>query len=74
MAIPAARGLLDVGLREVYELSGRSPETLWEDLRKAKPDAPRDLLPFFRLAVYFAENGTDADPKKLTPAAWQNPS
>ena len=56
MDIIAARSLLDIGIRNVYELQGRSPEALYDEVRKRTPDAPRRTLYAFRLAVYFAEN------------------
>lgn len=74
MTVWAARALLDAGVSELYELNGRSAETLLADLRKTRSDAPDDLLPYFRLAVYYAEVGSSADPAKLDPAAWRQPS
>ncbi len=72
MRVEAARDLIDLGLREIYQLQGRAPESLLEDLLKMKdvPDARTLRLPCFRLAVYFSEN----DPPErslLTPDAWQ---
>lgn len=69
MKVDAARDLLDLGLDEVYQLEGRSPESLFSDLKKLRPETPADRIAFLRLAVYFAE--TDApDPRQLHPAAW----
>lgn len=56
MDIMAARSLLDMGIRNVYELQGRSPEALFDETLKRNPATPRRSLHAFRLAVYFAEN------------------
>ncbi len=69
MDVATARALLDLGLREVYELVGRAPEALFEDLRKRHPATPQDRLYSLRLAVYCAENPAP-DPAKLHPSAW----
>ncbi len=74
LPVRAVRGLLDLGIRSIFELEGRSPECLWADLRRLQPGTPADLLPYFRLAVYFAEHGTAADARLLHPSAWQDPS
>lgn len=70
MDIASARDLLDIGIQDVFELEGRSPEALFETIRKAKPDADPKRLWTIRMAVYFAENKTQLDPKKMTPWAW----
>jgi len=72
MRVEAARDLLDLGLREIYELQGRAPESLLEDLQKKRdvPDAETLKLPCFRLAVYFSENDVP-DRSLLTPDAWR---
>ena len=45
---------MDMGIREVYELRGRDPESLLQDYSKiAKPDP--DLLKYFTIAVSFSE-------------------
>jgi hypothetical protein len=71
MKTEAARDLLDLGLHEVYQLEGRSPESLFDDLRRTKPQTPDDRIAYLRLAVYFAENATHADPRLLHPSAWR---
>lgn len=73
MHIDAARALLDIGVSQIYELVGRSPEALFADLQKAKPGRDSVLLPYFRMAVYFAENQPNADAAKLHPSEWTNP-
>lgn len=71
MDVRAVRDLLDVGIRELYELQGRSPEALFEDAKARKPDLPDHRLPYFRLAVYFAET-EDPEQGKLHPEAWMD--
>ena len=70
LPVDAARDLLDLGFSQLYEISGRSPESLFADIRKKRPDTPVDRLYAFRLAVYVAEHPTDADKNKLHLSAW----
>jgi len=56
MRVEAARDLLDLGFREIYELQGRAPETILADLQKIRAAVPDDRLSFFRLATHFSEN------------------
>lgn len=69
MDIRAARLLLDLGYREIYELSGRSPEVIMEEFLKRKQVGGRELLPFLRMAVYFAENDPP-EAARLHPHVW----
>ncbi|MFW5882830.1 MAG: helix-hairpin-helix domain-containing protein [Verrucomicrobiota bacterium] len=69
MKTEVARDLIDVGVREVYQLEGRSPEVLFDDLRRKKPEAPEDRLPYFRMAVYFAETPLP-ESSRMRPEAW----
>jgi len=69
LGLPAARDLLDLGFRYPHELAGRSPEALFEEVRKLRPTTPADRLAHLRLAVYVAET-PDPEPAKLHPAAW----
>lgn len=69
MDVKSVRDLIDIGIREIYHLEGRAPETLFDEIRKQKPDAPQDRLPVLKMAVYFAET-TDPDPKRLYPHVW----
>ncbi|KAF0095682.1 MAG: hypothetical protein E1N59_458 [Puniceicoccaceae bacterium 5H] len=69
LPIAAARDLIDLGFWNVDELQGRSPETLFDDLRKLKPKAPDDRLGALRLAVYYAET-PDPDPQRLQVWQW----
>ena len=70
MDVRAARDLLDIGVRELYQLQGRSAESLFEDVKAKKPDVPEYRLPYFRMAIYFAET-EDPQPDLLHPKAWE---
>lgn len=70
LPVEAARDLLDLGYTDLFQISGRSPESLFAEIRKKRPDTPADRLPAFRLAVYVAENPDNPDRNKLSPAAW----
>ena len=70
LPVEAARDLIDLGFSQTYELVGRSPETLFAEILKRRPETPADRLAAFRLAVYVAENPADLDRNKLYPAAW----
>lgn len=69
MRTEVARDLLDLGLREIYHLNGRSPENLYAELKKKKPESPRDRLYYFRMAVYFAETD-QPEGHKMNPNHW----
>lgn len=56
LRVENVRDLIDVGIRETYQLEGRSPETLFDELKKIRPGSPPERLAAFRLAVYYAEN------------------
>lgn len=56
MDVRAARALLDIGVREVYELRGRDPAALFEDVKKRRKDVEADILKFLKIAVDFAES------------------
>ncbi len=70
LPVDAARDLLDLGYSQLYEIAGRAPETLYDEICKRRPETPRDRLAAFRLAVYFAENPTNPDKNKLHLTAW----
>ena len=55
MDVRAARVLLDIGAREIYELRGRDPESLLAEARKKRPAIPDDILKFLKIAVDFAD-------------------
>ena len=69
MDVRAARDLLDIGIKELYELQGRSAETLMDDVKAKKPEPPAYRLAYFRMAVYFSEED-DPEPEKLQPGYW----
>lgn len=71
LPVEVARDLLDLGLRDVFELQGRAPEVLFEELRRRKPAAPANRLQYFRMAVYFAET-PQPEGKRLHPDAWRD--
>lgn len=71
MKVDAVRALLNAGVREIYELSGRAPEVLFEESRAKTPDLNDVLLPYFRMAVYYAE-ADDPDSSLMSPHAWEN--
>ena len=69
MDVRVARDLIDIGIKEFYELEGRSAETIFEEIRKKRADTPFWRLPYLRLAIYFAENDIH-DQAMLHPAYW----
>ncbi|NDV61274.1 hypothetical protein G0Q06_02285 [Puniceicoccales bacterium CK1056] len=69
MDLPSVRDLLDLGIQEIEELNGRSPEALFEDILNLREQTPADRLHYLRLAVYFAESD-DPDPKLLQAWKW----
>ena len=40
MDVLVARDLIDVGINEIYELQGRSAESIMEEIRKIRPETP----------------------------------
>jgi hypothetical protein len=69
MDVAAARSLLDIGIRDIFELRGRAPEVLFEDARAKRPEIPQDQIRYFRMAVYYAEND-NPEPGQLHPDQW----
>ena len=69
MDVAAARNLIDIGIRETFELQGRSPEVLMEEVRTKTSAIPDDRIRFFRMAVYYAET-EDPEPRMLHPNQW----
>lgn len=55
MDVRAARALLDIKIREIYQLRGRDPESLLADAKKARPSTEDDILHALKIAVDFAE-------------------
>ena len=71
MDIQLVRDLIDTGIREIYQLEGRSAESLFEDIAKLRPNTPAYRLAYLRMAVYFSENDPP-DASKLHPKFWQD--
>ena len=71
MDIASARELLDIGIRDVFELEGRSPDSLFEKIKETNPGTDPNRIWSIRMAVYFADNKNNLDPKKLHPWAWK---
>ncbi len=69
MDVASARNLLDLGIREIYELQGRAPEVLFEEARQKNAEIPEDRIRYFRMAVYYAECDSP-QPSMLHPDAW----
>ena len=69
MNIETARNLIDIGIREIFELQGRAPEVLFEDVLSRTGAIPPDRIRYFRMAVYYAEH-SEPDKSKLHPDAW----
>lgn len=69
MDVAAARDLMDLGIREIYDLQGRAPEALMEDARAKNPEIPQDRIRYFRMAVYYAECESP-ETGRLHPDAW----
>lgn len=69
MDVAAARNLIDIGVREIYQLQGRAPEVLLEESQRKDDSIPADRIRFFRMAVYFAEC-PEPEPSKLHPDEW----
>ncbi len=69
MDVAVARNLIDIGIREIYDLQGRAPEILFEEASRKNDDIPADRIRYFRMAVYYAESDSP-DTAKLHPDEW----
>lgn len=69
MDVAAVRSLIDIGIREIFELQGRAPEILFEDAKSKNESIPEARIRYFRMAVYYAEC-PDPEQHKLHPDAW----
>jgi hypothetical protein len=68
--VDVARELLDSGYYRIDELSGRSAESLIEEIRQKTNQKPAPhFLSALRMAIYFAETPTP-DAKKLFLDQW----
>jgi hypothetical protein len=73
MDIASVRDLLDIGVRDIDELRGRSPEALFEDILNLREQTPPDRLHYLRMAVYYAET-EQPDPALLQAWKWSDAS
>ena len=73
MKTEIARGLLDAGFRMGYELAGRAPEVVLEQILQMHPQLKTipDLKERLYLAIYFVET-PDPEPVKLKLSYWSN--
>ena len=71
MKVEVARYLLDIGYQDLFELEGRSPEILHEDVKRHHDDPRPDTLQYLRMAVYVAEN-PEPESRLCHPAAWRD--
>lgn len=71
MNATVARDLIDIGLRDIYELKGRCPEAIFRDVFKLRGVIPEDRVLHFRLAVYYAET-PDPEASKLQLHYWNS--
>ena len=71
MDVRVARDLIDIGVKEIYELQGRAPESIFEEIKKRRIDTPNWRLPYLRMAIYYSEN-KEPEPSKLHPHAWED--
>ena len=69
MNVEAARNLMDIGVKDIFQLQGRAPEALFEDALSRTITIPPDRIRYFKMAVYYAEH-SDPDKSKLHPDAW----
>jgi len=69
MDAASARGLLDIGIREIFQLQGRAPEVLLEEARAKNPAISDDWIRLLRMAVYYAET-ENPEPRLLHPDQW----
>ena len=69
MNVETARNLMDIGVKDIFQLQGRAPEALFEDALSRTITIPPDRIRYFKLAVYYAEH-SDPDKSKLHPDAW----
>ena len=71
MDVRVARDLIDIGIKEIYELQGRSAESLMEEIKDLRSDTPDYRLAYLQMGIYFAENDAP-DARKLHPSFWEN--
>lgn len=72
MDVASVRDLIDLGIHDVEELRGRSPEALFDDILSLREQTPPDRLHCLRMAVYYAET-PEPDPHLMQPWKWSEP-
>ena len=65
MDVRVARDLIDTGIIEIYQLQGRSAESIFEEILKNKPDTPKYRLSFIKMAIYFSLLETEVTAIKI---------
>ena len=45
MDVRVARDLIDIGIREIYELEGRSAESIFDEIKDLRPETPTYVWP-----------------------------
>lgn len=69
MDIASVRDLMDIGIEQIEDLNGRSPEALFEEISHMRGEVPQDRLYSIRMAVYFAETD-EPEARLLQPWKW----
>lgn len=69
MDVRVARDLIDIGIKEIYELQGRSAESLMDEIKDLRPETPEYRLSYLRMGIYFAENDPP-EASMLSPSVW----
>ena len=70
MDIAVTRALIDLGIKEIYELKGRDPDILYEEACKNNREINDYSIRYFRLAVYYSENSKQLKKDKVHPDDW----
>jgi hypothetical protein len=70
MDIAVTRALIDLGVKEIYDLKGRDPIILYEEARKKNREINDYSIRYFRLAVYYSENTNQLNINKMHPDDW----
>ena len=70
MDIAVTRSLIDLGIKEIYELKGRDPNILHAEASRINEEINDYSIRYFRLAVYYSENITHLNKNKIHPDDW----
>jgi hypothetical protein len=70
MHISVARSLINIGIRESYDLFGRDPSSLLAEMPTIEGWSREDQLSYLRMAVYYAENDCP-EASHLNPTFWK---